>query len=821
MAASRNALSTYESKRDFSRTREPKAGGRVRGDQFVVQHHWATREHYDFRLELDGVLLSWAVTRGPSYNPADKRLAVRTEDHPIAYAGFEGTIPKGEYGGGTVQLWDRGTWQPQEGQDPRKGIRSGMLKFILHGERMKGRWALVRMKKEGSRENWLLIKERDEHARTEAAIEKFKTSVTSGRSRKEIENGRSAPPRKEKRGSTTRARPPKFIAPMLCELHDEPPTGQGWLHETKYDGYRLEAAIDRGKVVLYTREGLDWTKRFPEIATSLSKLGLERTILDGEAVVFDRKGLSNFTDLVEALKTKRGSISYVAFDVLKEAGKDLRRRALRDRKERLSTALADADGETVRIASCLEAAGDEVFRKAVEAGAEGIVSKRVSSLYESRRSSNWIKTKADRRDDFVIVGYLPSERRQFSSLLAAREQDGKLAFSGGVGTGFDQRVLADTLRKLKLLERKSPPQSLIGAGKARRGARWLEPRLRAEIEYHGWTADGQLRHARFLGWREDRKSKGPDKIMPPPRSSRSTTSKTTSRNGLDRITHPDRVVFPEAKVTKLDVASYYVAVADRILPHLKNRPVSFLRAPEGVAGETFFQRHLLKGMKGGIAEIPDPEKEHADYVAIEGVEGLVTAAQFGVVELHGWGATVPRLQSPDRVVFDLDPDPSVKFEAVREAALQLRRILSSIELKSVPLLSGGKGVHVIVPLDRTQDWDTISEFAAGLARGLAEADPARYVAEASKAKRRGRIYIDWLRNRLGASAIVPWSLRARPGATVAVPVSWPELERSRSASPFDIAAALKRRDPWRNFFGTRQKIPKGVLDALVPKSRKG
>lgn len=508
MSRSRKSLSTYETKRDFTRTREPRSGGKSRGNLFVVQHHWARRDHYDFRLELDGVLLSWAVTRGPSLNPADKRLAVRTEDHPLAYADFEGTIPKGNYGGGTVQIWDNGTWQPQGAEQPQQSLKKGMLKFILHGHRMKGRWVLVRLKNEGRRENWLLIKERDEHARIDSSlIDKFSTSVVSKRSRRQIERDADkeaiAPG-----GSQTRrkkAKPlPKFVNPMLCTLEDEPPPGQGWLHETKYDGYRLQAAVDGTSVVLYTREGLDWTHRFPAIASALSKLELSKTLLDGEAVVFDRKGLTDFSALVKALKENTQNVAYVVFDLLFSNGKDLRKRLLQERKAMLASKLEKIDENILRLAPFIEASGDLIFRKAVKAGAEGIVSKSIKSTYQSRRSPNWIKTKANKREDILIVGYLPSERREFSSLLAATEVNGKLQFAGGVGTGFDRRELTSALQMLNNLRRPSPPSLLRGSEKAPRKTVWVEPKLRAEIAFQGWTADKQLRHARFLGWREDR-----------------------------------------------------------------------------------------------------------------------------------------------------------------------------------------------------------------------------------------------------------------------------------------------------------------------------
>ena len=828
------SLSTYKAKRDFSRTPEPSSAGRSSGNLFLVQHHWATREHYDFRLELDGVLLSWALTRGPSFNPADKRLAVRTEDHPLSYGDFEGTIPEGNYGAGTVMLWDTGTWQPAV--DPRKGLREGSLKFRLDGERLKGSWALVRMRIEGKRENWLLIKERDEYARKDPGIDKFKKSVKSGRTRQQIEKNKPPAQRRArkapaKKSPSTTARPksrsrsgpdlPPFVPPMMCELHKTPPPGSDWLHETKLDGYRLEAALNGAQVRLYTREGLDWTARFPRIAEALAKLRLRQTLLDGEAVVFDQAGLTDFAALVQSLKEKRPDIAYVAFDILMRNGTDLRARPLRERKKDLERAMMRADGVTLRLSSFIKAEGPLVFEKAAALGAEGIVSKRTTSLYESRRSPNWIKTKTARREDFIIIGYKPSERRQFSSLLVATEEANGLKYVGGVGTGFDSEELEKTREVLESLKRPSRPP-VTGLEKAPRKAIWVEPVLRAEVEFQGWTSDGQLRQARFLGWREDR-SPGRN-VMPSRKNGKHAESKSRMRPSKrssklppvpDTITHAERVIFPQAGLTKGDAASYYLAVADRILPHLEGRPISFVRAPEGLAGETIFQRHQLPGMTSGIRRIPDPEGEHKDFIAIENADGLLTAAQFGVIELHGWGARLPKLNKPDRIVLDLDPDPAVKFAAVRDAAFELRELLKGINLDSFPLITGGKGVHVIIPLDASQSWDEITDFASGLARGLAAADPDRFIATASKEKRKGRIYIDWLRNRLTASAILPWSLRAKPNASDAVPVGWPELKRLDRADAFDLTTASGRKDPWaKEFFATRQRINPKVLDYL-------
>jgi bifunctional non-homologous end joining protein LigD len=841
------SLATYKAKRDFSKTPEPKGRGRSRGGLFVVQHHWATREHYDFRLELDGVLLSWAVTRGPSFDPAEKRLAVRTEDHPLSYGDFEGMIPEGNYGAGTVLLWDSGNWEPLD-PDPHQALTKGVLKFTLDGKRLKGRWALVRMRTEGKRENWLLIKERDEYAAKGVSLENFAESVLSGKTREEIENNRPAArhraarktpaelskPPTRRAPSKTNARPaettdrasqglPPFVPPMLCELHDEPPPGAGWLHETKYDGYRIEAAVNDARVRLYTREGLDWTKRFPAVAEAFASLNLRRCLIDGEAVVFDRQGLSDFAALVKALKEDPQSISFAAFDILISKGKDIRGKPLTYRKQELADVLKNVDGRILRMSSFIEADGKRVFDKAVEMGAEGIVSKRAASRYDSHRSGNWIKVKTARREDFIIVGYKPSERRQFSSLLAAAETPYGLEFVGGVGTGFNRDELADILERLRPLRLKSRP-SMKAIERAPRKAVWVRPVLRAEVKFHGWTADGQLRHARFLGWREDRKPAKGKKMArktalqtsKPVRSASSTARRSAKLRAVPAsITHADRVVFPEIGLTKGDVASYYAAVADRMMPHLEGRPISFVRAPDGLAGQKFFQRHQLAGMSAGIRLVPDPDREHEDFVSIANPEGLITAAQFGVIEIHGWGARLPKLRNPDRLVLDLDPDPAVPFASVRDAAFELRDLFAGIELESFAMITGGKGIHVIVPLDASQQWDVITDFAEGIAQGLAAADPDRFIATASKEKRKNRIYVDWLRNRLTASAIMPWSLRAKPNASAAVPVTWPELRKLDRADGFTLLAAPDRKDPWTaKFFTVKQRVDEKVLAFL-------
>ena len=831
---SANPLAAYHAKRDFGSTLEPRGTAtNARGKNtlsFCVQHHWATRDHYDFRLELDGTLKSWAVTRGPSTDPVDKRLAVRTEDHPLDYGNFEGTIPKGQYGGGTVMLWDSGTWTPLT-DDPQAELDKGKIAFNLDGARMKGRWALVRMKPrsaaDAKRENWLLIKEKDEFVRPLGSwLDETNTSVSTGRTKAEIETGHSRVWQSDKpaaeqskakvvaktpyvvAATAKRGTSPDFTPPMLCATQDPPPPeGAQWRYEIKYDGYRLQACVNGATVKLFTREGLDWTKRFPTIARALAAMDLKRCALDGEAVVFDERGITDFAKLVASLESDKAEIAFVAFDVLAVGRKDLRARPLDERRIALEQVLAGADGTSVRIAPTMDGEGAAIFEAAVAGGAEGIVAKRRDSLYQSRRSPQWLKIKGDKRIDAIVVGYLPSAKRPFASLALAIDDGDHLRFVGGAGSGFSHDELARTKGKLDALKQSAPPPDMANRHLAQRKIVWVKTKLMAELQFTGFTGDGQLRHARFLGWKEDRAGAAPKAAR--------AVAPSAAKTPAVRLTHPERMLIPQAKITKQMLADYLVAVSDRILPHLRKRPVSFLRAPDGIDGERFFQRHALPGMKIGIDKVPDPGRGHGDYLQVLSPDGLRTCAQFSVIELHGWGAKLPDLKMPDRVVFDLDPDESLSFADVRRAAIEIRDLLEQINLKSWPLLSGGKGIHVIAPLDESANWEVVGGFAEGVARGLAKAAPDRFLAVASKEKRKGRIFIDYLRNRQTASAIVPWSPRARASGTAAVPVTWAQLPKIRSADQFTLAAAAKRDDPWADeFFSTHQRIGDGVLAAI-------
>jgi bifunctional non-homologous end joining protein LigD len=799
MAAATRSLSIYNRKRNFALTPEPRAKkARGRGDAFVVQRHWATREHFDLRLEVDGAMKSWAVTRGPSNDPKDKRLAVRVEDHPMDYNSFEGTIPKPQYGGGTVMIWDRGTWNLIEG-DAAEGLQAGKLKIEFHGSRMRGVYNLVRMQGRGEkRENWLLIKEKDEYAKSPSDLLKAnQKSIATGRTRKEIEEG--TPPRK-----TSPSYLPEFIKPMLCEIAAEPPDGTNWLHEIKYDGYRLQIAKRGREVIIRTREGLDWTNKFTGIAKAASRVRAESYVIDGEAVVLGDDGLSDFALLQQALKRGRSNFVFMAFDLLSLNEKDLRKSPLTERKVALRKLVGRGEG-ALRFVQHLKGDGPVVFDKATRGGAEGIISKKANSAYRSERSSSWLKIKLNKREDVAIVGYTPSASgRKFGALVTAFGNGKALRIAGRVGTGFNATEMHSIFSRLAEMRRLSPPARLQAAELAPRNTVWVEPKLRAEVAMTGLTENRQLRHPRFLALRN------------PTRYQKSIPAKQPRKKPegqVVEITHADRMVFPSAKITKGDVAEYYSRIASFIMPYLERRLVSFLRAPESIDKETFFQRHPLNGMSRGIKRVPDPDRKHDDYLVIEDADGLRTCAQFGVIELHGWGSRLPKLANPDRAVFDLDPDPTVPFEQVKAAAFQLRKLIEALELQCFPLLTGGKGIHVVVPLDRTQSWEDIETFTKGLAKGLANANPETFIATASKERRKGKIYIDWLRNKMTATAIVPWSLRARKSASIAVPLSWSAMKKAKSADAYSIRSKGLR-DGWAGFFSIKQSLPQEVFQTL-------
>ncbi|MDF2095287.1 DNA ligase D [Aquibaculum arenosum] len=816
-------LERYRALRDFARTTEPSGkgtGGRRRKAEgsFVVQKHAARRLHYDIRLAHAGVLLSWAVPRGPSLDPSEKRLAVRTEDHPLDYADFEGTIPRGEYGGGTVMLWDRGSYKPLA--DFEEGLKRGKLEFELAGERLHGRFALVRLRgrKAEKRENWLLIKQKDEVVDADWQAETFDTSVASSRDMDAI--AQAAPAgggRAVKRRSRTKTRsapPPAFVAPQLATLVDAAPEGEDWLHEIKYDGYRLLAAVSGDRVRLYTRSGRDWTHRFGSIAEALKARDWPPVLLDGEVVVAGTGGRSDFGALQKALKQGSGDLVYYLFDLLRHDKADLRSRPLLERKEALQKLLGRRR-DALRYSDHERGRGDRVARQACRLGLEGIISKRAQAPYRSARNRDWRKVKCVRRQELVIGGWSPSTRqRPFASLLLGAWEGPQLLYAGRVGTGFDEQTLERLGADLRKRERKTSPFEAVPAAIAR-SAHWCRPDLVAEVAYSEMTHDGNLRHGVFLGLREDKPARS---VVMEARKPAENESKNEKPAGVT-LTNPERVLFPAMGTTKRDLADYLVAVAPRLLPQLAGRPVSLVRCPQGRAKTCFFQKHAGEGFPEAFGSISIAEKNGAEraYVLVESEAALASCAQIGVLELHVWGSRKDAIEKPDRIVFDLDPDESVSFPAVRRAARDLADILEEAGLVSFPLITGGKGVHLVVPVVRRHSWDTTSTFAKAFAEKMAELDRKRFVATMSKAKRKDRIFIDHFRNRRGATAIAPYSPRAREGAPVALPVTWSELSSLKRANGFSFKEAIERvksDDPWKGYADLRQSLTAQKLQRI-------
>jgi len=772
-ATAPDPLEAYNAKRNFTRTAEP-AGTLApgHGNGFIVQKHDATRLHWDFRLELDGVLKSWAVTRGPSIDPAEKRLAVRTEDHPLAYATFEGTIPKGEYGGGTVMLWDRGTWSPIKGKTADT-LEEGHLHFVLEGERMRGEWLLVRLKPRAKekRENWLLRKVEDAAAgATDLLVEQALTSVATGRTMAEIADGKpahaAAKPVPRKRA---KKRPmPAFREPQLCTLADAVPAGGDWLHEIKFDGYRVLVAVANGAARVFTRTGLDWTDKFPAVAAAAAALP-GSMLIDGEVVAW-KDGKPDFTTLKAAI-AEAGPSTLMAFDLLEQDGEDLAGLPTLERKERLRTLVGDGS-EALRFSEHIVGAGEQLFEQMCREGLEGVISKRADAPYRAGRSHGWIKVKCLQRGEFAIVGWLPSDKRRgFRSLLLASEGEDGLAYGGKVGTGFDTAAMEAIRAKLDRLERKTPtvkaPRAMV------RGAHWVSPTLVAEVAYAEVTPDGLLRHASFLGLR----AKGQARAEPA----------APAATGV-AVSHRDRVIFPDAGLTKGELADYYAVLAPAMLPWAGRRPISLVRCPQGRARHCFFQKHDAGSFGEHVHRVPIANKEGGsdDYLYVEDAAGLVACVQMGAIEFHGWAASVAALDRPDRMVFDLDPDEALSFADTKRAAEHLQAQLGELGLVSFAMLSGGKGVHVVVPLRPEAEFVAVADFAQRFARAMASAQPERFVATMTKAKRKGRIFIDWLRNQRGSTAILPYSARAREGAPVAVPVSWSELRDIDTAARWTV-----------------------------------
>jgi bifunctional non-homologous end joining protein LigD len=863
-------LREYARKRDFTRTPEPRGRARLArrsAPLFVVQKHAASRLHWDFRLEMDGVLKSWAVPKGPSLDPADKRLAMHVEDHPLEYGDFEGVIPEGEYGGGTVMLWDRGTWTPEG--DSREGYRKGTLKFILHGERLRGGWALVRMRGRNGRDGertWLLIKEKDTHARPgwdAAKIEGKAKSVASRRTMEQIAAARdrvwrsnksaasetAAPPPPRAAAKATRAprtatrkpaaraaahagRPaalPRFVSPQLATLVAEPPEGDDWLHEMKFDGYRILARLERGRARLLSRNAKDWTARLSVVAEAAAHIPADTALLDGEVVVLLPDGTTSFQALQNVLSgAGRGTLVYMIFDLLHLNGRDLTGLPLEDRKAALRALLeAKKDGDgLLRYSDHVEGSGADVFRQACRLRLEGVVSKRRGAPYRPGRGHDWLKVKCGRRQEVVIGGFTApaGSRVGLGALLVGVYEGPRLVFAGKVGTGFsaeDLRALTARLQKLEQRESPFDPPPRIP------GARWVKPTLVAEVAFTEWTSDGKMRHPSFQGLREDKSPRGVTREVEaaatpaaPPidgasrqRGAADPPGGETTVAGI-HLTHPDRVFYPKPRVTKLDLARYYESIADWILPHLKDRPTTLVRCPDGIAGQCFYQRHAGRGVAADALRRVKIPGQRGDSLVVDTLPALISVVQMGILEIHTWNSTSAHLEQPDRIVLDLDPGPGVTWARVIEAARLIRRALERVGVESFVKTSGGKGLHVVAPLVPSVGWDAAGAFTRALAEALARREPDRFTANMSKAARPGRIYVDYLRNRRAATTVAAYSTRARAGAPVSVPLAWEELSPRLPSDHYTVASVTKRltglrADPWARYSTLRQRLPAG------------
>ncbi|HKO51689.1 MAG TPA: DNA ligase D [Polyangiaceae bacterium] len=850
------SLAKYRQKRDFAKTQEPSGKARRKvGNSYVIQKHAASRLHYDFRLELGGVLLSWAIPKGPTLDPNVKRLAVQTEDHPLEYGVFEGTIPDGEYGGGTVMVWDRGTWEPDG--DAEQAYKKGHLSFQLHGEKLTGGWHLVKTQRPGQKQNtWLLFKAKDDAAKAgdTTLLEKKAKSALTGRDLKDIAAGAAEKPSKAKKVSkvskvskTKSSRPkpssdseqqvakhsemPPWIEPELATLVSETPAGDDFVHEVKFDGYRVLARIEAGQVTLLTRRGEDWTARMPSLAAAVAKLKTNNAILDGEFVALDDRGLTDFQLLQNSFSGKsRAPLVYYAFDLLYLDGADLRSLPLVERKAQLAALLRrlPKSETTLRYSDHAQGDGAHFFAEAAKLGLEGVVSKRADSPYRSGRGKDWQKSKSLARQEFVIVGFTDPAggRSHLGALLLGVRRDEQLVYSGRVGTGFSERSLKDLHTRLAALQIAAPRLKNAPRGSESRGVHWVEPQLVAEIAYTAITDDGLLRHPIFKGLREDKPAR--DVVLEQPRAvaSRAINKKRTPRAASPpaasptALSHPDKILYPELGLTKRELADYYELVCDVMLPHVVDRPLTLLRCPEGRKRQCFFQKHPGESLADGLVrvQVPSSDGSSSEYAAIADARGLLALVQMGALEVHVSGALASDAEHPDRLVFDLDPAPELDFKATIVGAHALRELLLELGLKSWVKTTGGKGLHLTVPIVPEKGWDEVKEFCRSVAEELTRRDPERYLATMSKAKRQGKIFIDYLRNGRGATFIAPYSTRAREGATIAMPVEWDDLSAKFRPESFTVRSAQKylnarRVDPFTELLKAGQKLPKRTVNA--------
>lgn len=831
------ALRTYREKRNFDLTPEPAEGGTANESAraFVIQKHWATRLHYDFRLELDGTMKSWAVPKGPSFDPADKRMAVQVEDHPIAYNRFEGEIPKGQYGGGKVIIWDKGTWVPLE--DPHQGYRAGKLKFELRGHKLHGHWTLVRMKGRGQerQQPWLLIKEKDEHAKPAggySVVDEMPGSV-KGLADRPAPAGAAQPVEAAADGPPPGARKaalPGQLQPQLATLVDQLPGGAAeWIYEIKFDGYRMLARAEAGQVRLFTRNGNDWTHKLAHLEKALQAMEPPDGWYDGEIIMPGERMPADFQALQGAFESSRtGQIVYYLFDLPYCAGYDLREVPLVARREVLRRIVERKPQDKVRFSAVFDAQPQDIVASACRLGLEGVIGKRRDSAYVTRRSSDWIKLKCGRRQEFVIGGFTDPKgsRTGIGALLLGVHQDGRLQYAGNVGTGFNERTLRELRSQLDAL---AADRSPFGAGSEMpRKAHWVRPELICEVAFGEWTRDQRIRHAVFHGLREDKPATAvtreeprhdapvdqPAKAAPKPASraaskpaAKARTARSATEPGLPpqlRISNPDRVIDPTTGTTKIALVRYYALVAPLMMPHLKARPVSLVRAPDGITGELFFQKHMERYQMAGVRQLdPALDPDHPPYLEVATPQGLLSAAQMNVIEFHTWNAVKGNIGKPDRITFDIDPGEGVVWKQIQEAAQLVRAFLQELGLPAFLKTSGGKGLHVVVPIRRQHGWDTVKDFSLAVVRHMAATLPDRFVAKSGGKNRVGRIFIDYLRNGFGATTASAWSARSRPGLGISVPVGWDELDALKGGAHWTVGSVHERLDagnqPWAGY----------------------
>ena len=836
----RGELKTYQAKRRFGQTPEPEGTKAQRKTAapwlYLIQRHAATRLHYDFRIEHDGVLKSWAVTKAPSRDPAVKRLAVEVEDHPMDYGGFEGTIPVGNYGAGTVQLWDMGSWAPQHPDTLEADFARGSIKMTLDGERLKGGWALVRLKsdrgKPSTRNNWLLIKERDDHAVPGEgdALAEIDASVKTGRTLAQISEGQaqwsaskptgrkaSARSKPSKAAASRADQPPAFVPIQLCKVANHPPGGAGWAHEIKFDGYRVQVGVGGGKAVLRTRKGLDWSHRFAALAADAA--GWPDAVIDGELCALDAEHMPDFPALQAAISGGRtDDLIYFAFDLLSEGDEDLRKLPLSHRKARLQAyvdRISKAGAKRIRYVEHFASSGQAVLESACRMNLEGVISKKLDAPYRAGRSNGWVKSKCRGRDEVVIGGWSSHDGTRFRSLLVGMRDKGGLRYLGRVGTGYGEAVTKTLNPALRALAADKNPFVGPGAPRAAKDIHWVQPVLVAEVEHGGYTEAGSLRHAAFKGLREDKAAAEVTEAPQAPMEIRATATIKATRSKPDKvvvsgvsISNPDKVLWPaeggRPAITKADLARYYEAASERILAHIADRPTSIIRAPDGITGETFFQRHAMRGSSPRLRLID--VKARAPYVTAVDVGGLVAIGQSGGLELHPWGCKPGDPETPDQITFDLDPDEGLDFSDVIAAAKVVKTKLEDLGLTPFVKTTGGKGLHVVVPIKADArsrvNWDQAKSFAKAVSELIRADAPDRFTITLAKRARGGKIFIDYLRNGRMATAVAPWSPRARPGAGIALPLSWGQVRAGLDPSAFSLRAwpaVLKKPDPWAGF----------------------